>query len=103
MMINVRISFACFECFRRSAPLIRRALRTSPQRESTLSPNAAAQISSSLLLSSTACQGEGWGERARGGCMRAESDSKGVPGVLLDSKEVRGVLLGCPDGLCARQ
>jgi hypothetical protein len=35
--------------------------------------------------------------------MRAESDSKGVPGVLLDSKEVRGVLLGCPDGLCARQ
>jgi len=73
-------------------------------RESTLSPNAAAQISSSLLLqSSTACQGEKWGERARGGCMRAESDSKGVPGVLLDSKEVRGVLLGFPDGLCARQ
>jgi len=53
-MMIVRILFACFECFRRSAPLIRRALRTSLVRESTLSPNAAGQISSSLLLSSTA-------------------------------------------------
>ena len=51
--------FACFECFRRSAPLIRRALRTGPVRESTLSPSAAAQISSFLLLGSTACQAEG--------------------------------------------
>jgi hypothetical protein len=69
MMINVRILFACFECFRRSAPLIRLALRTRPVRESTLSPNVASQISSSLLFSSTACQGEGWSERARGGCI----------------------------------
>ena len=64
--------FACFECFRRSAPLICRALRTRPLRESILSPSAAAQISPFLLLGSTACQGEG-GERACGRRMRAEA------------------------------
>jgi hypothetical protein len=72
----VRKTFACFECFRRSAPLIRRALRTGPVRE-TSSPSAAAQISSSLLLSSTACQGEGAsvcvaGVACRGGVVRMQ-------------------------------
>ena len=72
----VRKTFACFECFRRSAPLIRRALRTGPVGE-TLSPSAAAQISSSLLLSSTACQGEGAsvcvaGVACRGGVVRVQ-------------------------------
>jgi hypothetical protein len=70
--MSMMSTFACFECFRRSAPLIRRALRTSPLRESTLSPSAAAQISPFLLLGPTACQGEG-GERACGRRMRAEA------------------------------
>jgi hypothetical protein len=81
MMINVVlyhvILFACFECFRRPAPLIRRALRTSPLHESTWSPNAAAQICSSLLLSSTACE-------ARGGA------SVLVAAVCVQSRIVRG-------------
>jgi hypothetical protein len=76
------VMFACFECFRRSAPLIRRALRTGPVGE-TLSPSAAAQISSSLLLSSTACQGEGVSVRAAGGVVRMR--------------------LKCLDGPCARR
>ena len=81
--------FACCERFRRSAPLIRRALRTGPVHESTLSPSAAAQISSSLLLSSTACQGEGTSVRVAGVCVQGWG-SKGGREVLME-------------WLCARQ
>ena len=86
MMSNVRKTFACFECFRRSAPLIRRALRTGPVGE-TLSPSAAAQISSSLLLSSTACQGEGASVPVAGVCVQGWG-----------SKDARVILGSAPTG-----